>query len=344
MLPPLRPTIPKRLRKRKVKHMNKSILVLTLATAAAWSSAQAITGTYSGFSQAMNSDVTMRFSERGQVEARYMSRRTRDIKFHRGTYDSGRISLEGTIFMVELKGQNLQLRESKNSTNLFELRPGNANFNWPNWSNNNNQGSGWGNSNDNNSAQRPPEWVVGQFAGYNRRLDADIDLRINSNGNTSATLRYSNGRRQTQTGTYRDNRFSLGNTWYSLRRTDSGFSAEQTNDKNNWMEYRRTKNTGGLGSSSSTRPPDAPPSWARGVFEGYNAKQRANIEVNLDNRGYLKATVRHRDGRSEVKDGWYRGGKIVIGGVTYTATKTDGGYRLNNVADASDGTNFRKVK
>ncbi len=326
--------------------MKYAVILLTMVAGAALSSAQAITGTYSGFSQAMNSDITMRFGDRGQVEARFMSRRTRDIKFQRGTFDGGRISMEGTIYLVTRRGENLELRESKNSTNLFELRPGGVNVNWPNWGSGNNQGSGWGNS---NIGQRPPDWAVGEFDGYNRRLDADINLKVTPAGITTATFRYANGRRQTQVGIYRDNQFSLGNTWYAMRRTDSGFSAEQTNDKNNWMEYRRhgSNSGGGWGSggnNSGTRPPDAPPSWARGVFEGYNAKLRANIEVNLDNRGYLKATFRYRDGRRETKDGWYRGGKIVIGGVTYTATQTREGYRLNNVSDASDGTIYRKVK
>lgn len=333
--------------------MKKSIfrfsLVGSFVAAVAIAAAQAILGTYAGYSQAMNADVQARFSDRGRVELRILSRRTRDVQYIRGTYDDSNktLSAEGKIFIVTKTGDKLQFRESKNSTNTFEMVPTNlGNIDWGSgWDTG---GSGWGSGGSGGGAiiQRPPSWLVGEFDGYNRRMDADINLKVNALGVVTASIRYANGRRVTELGAYRNGQFSIGKTWYTVSQIDNGLRAQQVNDRNNWMEYRRHGSTsgGGWGSGGGTQPPDVPPTWAQGRFEGYSQRYRADIELTIDNRGYLKALFVYRDGRRETKNGWYRGGKIVIGGVTYKTTKTGDGFRLAAQDSPLDTATYRRIR
>ncbi|MCC7433073.1 MAG: hypothetical protein IT363_00190 [Methanoregulaceae archaeon] len=332
-----------------MKKIFTRLSLLTVLTAGAVAGfAQSIVGTYAGYSQAMEADVYARFSDGGRVELRIASRRTRDIRYQRGTYDEGnkRISAEGTIYMVTKVGDKLQLREAKNSTNTFELVPRNlGNIDWGSgWDT-----GGWGSGGTGGGAiiQRPPSWLVGEFDGYNRKMDADINLKVNSVGVVTASIRYANGRRVTELGAYRNGQFSIGKTWYQASQIENGLRAQQTNDRNNWMEFRRHGSGTGSGSGWNgvgTQPPDVPPTWAQGRFEGYSQRYRADLELTIDNRGYLKALFVYRDGRRETKNGWYRGGKIVIGGVTYKTTKTNDGFRLVAQDSPLDTTTYCRVR
>lgn len=328
-------------------------LVLVAVCSVTMALAQNIYGTYAGYSSYYRSDVQMRFNG-SRVDVRIVPRNG-SVKYQRGSYNesSGTLTIEGVVFMVRKSGDVVKVRESKNSLNTYDLYPKNlGNVDWG--SSGGSGGSGWGNvgggDNDNIDAQRPPSWAVGSFDGYNRLYDSDIQLTITNNGQVTARIRSNNGDRTTQYGVYRNGRISLSNVWFDVSRSDNnGLRTYQVNDRNNWMEYRRTGSgnwggSGGSGGIGENRPPDAPPSWARGSFEGYNKLYEATIDLTIDSRGYLKARISYRDGRRVNQDGWYRGGKMVVGGTTFTCTRLGDGFRLVQVGDADNAVSYRRIR
>lgn len=328
------------------------LVALAAVFAVTMAVAQSISGTYAGYSSYYRSEVQMRFNG-SRVDVRIVPRNG-TVKYQRGSFSegSGTLTIEGVVFMIRRNGDSLRVRESKNSLNSYDLvRKNLGNVDWgAGWGGSGD--SGWGNVGDGGSdndgvGQRPPSWMTGEFNGYNRLYDSDINLTVSNNGSVTARIRSNNGQRTTQYGVYRDGRFSLGGTWFEAARTDDGIRTYQVNDRNNWMEYRRGSsggNWGGSGGIGDTRPPDAPPAWARGTFEGYSKVYDATIDLTIDNRGYLKARIAYRDGRRVNQDGWYRGGKMVVGGTTFTCTRVGDGFRLVQVGDADNSTSYRRIR
>lgn len=79
-----------------------------------------------------------------------------------------------------------------------------------------------------------PEWMVGEFSGYNEKYNADVMLRIRDDGQVTATV---NGR--SVHGYISESRLYAGNQAFDIDRTRRGFVTSQVGDRSNQVRYKR---------------------------------------------------------------------------------------------------------
>ena len=79
-----------------------------------------------------------------------------------------------------------------------------------------------------------PGWMVGTFRGYNPQYGADIEMRITSDGRTTAETRG-----QTLRGWINDHQLHVGRSVFSIDQTRVGFVTAQKGDRFNEVRYRR---------------------------------------------------------------------------------------------------------
>lgn len=202
----------------------------------------------------------------------------------------------------------------------------------------NQSGTGNGNGNGNNNGNIAPTWAIGQFTGFNRSFDADVTLNIQRNGDARATIRFNNGRTQTQTGRLRNERLTLDGTQFTIRKTSRGFTSEQVDDRNNTMEYTRGSPSGG-GQDGNM---DAMPSWLAGTFSGRNKAYKADLEIEVQENGRVTVRTEYDGGRVQNQTGRYDGGFLVIQGVKFNVSKTWNGIRLVQQNDKSNTADYRR--
>lgn len=200
-------------------------------------------------------------------------------------------------------------------------------------SNQSGSGSNWGGNTSNYTA---PSWAVGSFHGHNRSYNADVSLNIERNGDARATIRYSDGRRQVQTGRFRDNRLTLEGTQFKIRQSGSGITSEQVGDANNWVEYSRGAGNSGGGNSANV------PSWLEGTFTGRNRLYDAQMEFEIRDNGRVTVHIRYPDGRVQTQSGRYDGNNIVIENVRFNVSKTFNGIRLVQQDDRDNSADYRR--
>lgn len=238
-----------------------------------------------------------------------------------GYYRDGVLTLDGIRFRTGSSGRGFfieQIGQSRNRTNW--------NSGWG--------GSGGGDWNNGNA----PSWAVGEFSGHNRFYDADIELDVDRNGRAVATIRYADGRRQTQTGYVNGTRLTLDKAGFTIRQNGNGFTCEQMGNSSNWMEYRRSGSGGGWGGGNWQYPP----SWLIGTFSGRNAFYQAEVEINVSSNGRAEVYVNYPDGRRQTQTGGYQGDRLKIDNVWFTVERSGNGIRMTQVNDRDNSSVYRR--
>ena len=243
-----------------------------------------------------------------------------------GYYRDNRLFLNNVRFRTyELRG-GFAIEQDDNSRNKTTWSKGGGGGGWT-------SGGGGG-------GVDAPDWIVGEFDGYNRHYDADINLTVRRDGYAVADVRFRNGKRQTQTGNYRNDRLTLSGVGFSVKKTGNGFTTEQLGDRNNWMEYTRHGSGGGGGGWGSW---ENAPGWMTGTFRGYNNLYDADVEITVAKGGEATVYVNYKDGRRQRQSGGYRNGRLRIEGIEFNVSKTWRGISVQQVGDSQNKAEYRRV-
>ena len=79
-----------------------------------------------------------------------------------------------------------------------------------------------------------PNWMIGDFKGYNLRYGTSIRLRIDKDGRADANIE---GKRLQ--GYVNDGRLYVGNAEFDIERAGEGFNTVQRGDRSNRVHYER---------------------------------------------------------------------------------------------------------
>lgn len=79
-----------------------------------------------------------------------------------------------------------------------------------------------------------PNWMVGDFGGYNTQRGADVRMSVNSDGRATAWARG-----HTLNGYYNDGRLYFGDTEFYVDRAGEGFTTREVGDSGNQVHYSR---------------------------------------------------------------------------------------------------------
>jgi len=81
-----------------------------------------------------------------------------------------------------------------------------------------------------------PGWMIGEFEGYNPMFNADISMRIDSDGRMSAQTRG-----QTLSGWINGGQLNVGNSVFDISQSRDGFVTTEVGDRQNEVRYRRVR-------------------------------------------------------------------------------------------------------
>lgn len=81
-----------------------------------------------------------------------------------------------------------------------------------------------------------PAWMVGEFEGYNAMYNADIRMRIDTDGRMSAQ-----GRGQNLSGWVNGGQLNVGNAVFDINQSRDGFVTTEVGDRQNEVRYRRVR-------------------------------------------------------------------------------------------------------
>lgn len=79
-----------------------------------------------------------------------------------------------------------------------------------------------------------PSWMVGKFRGYNEAYNADVVLRIKSDGQVTAKVQ-----KTSLSGFINNEELHLGSTVFDITRTSNGFYTNQHGNRSNEVKYHR---------------------------------------------------------------------------------------------------------
>jgi len=154
------------------------------------------------------------------------------------SYRSGQLTIDNSVYRVEQSNNGFTAIPRNSRNRETNDRNGQIDFRRIGDYNDDRQG----NRND----QRLPDWMVGRFEGYSRRDSQTISLRISSQGSLSATGRGSARNSDRVTASYRRDLLTINDTDYTVERTNNGFRAiptgdrnSQGNGRNNEINFRR---------------------------------------------------------------------------------------------------------
>ncbi|HPF73152.1 MAG: DUF3011 domain-containing protein [Rhodanobacteraceae bacterium] len=89
-------------------------------------------------------------------------------------------------------------------------------------------------SSHDNGRYAAPDWMVGRFAGYNPRFDAEIDMTISRDGRVTAHTQGS-----TMTGWVDGDRMKVQGAEFRIERIRDGFVTSQVGNERNEVVYHR---------------------------------------------------------------------------------------------------------
>jgi hypothetical protein len=81
-----------------------------------------------------------------------------------------------------------------------------------------------------------PQWMVGEFEGYNPMYNADIRMRIESDGRMSAQARGQN-----LSGWVNGGQLNVGNSVFDISQSRDGFVTTEVGDRQNEVRYHRVR-------------------------------------------------------------------------------------------------------
>jgi len=81
-----------------------------------------------------------------------------------------------------------------------------------------------------------PGWMIGEFEGYNPNFNADIRMRIDSDGRMSAQTRG-----QTLNGWINGGQLNVGSSVFDISQSRDGFVTTEVGDRQNEVRYRRVR-------------------------------------------------------------------------------------------------------
>lgn len=243
-----------------------------------------------------------------------------------GYYRDGYLTLDNVRFNVSSQGRGMTIQQRDQSRNRTV------------WGGNFGGGGGTWTGGGGNNSGNAPSWAVGDFSGYNRFYDADIDLDITRSGSATATVRHRDGKRQTQRGTVNGNRLTLDGAGFNIRQHGNGITVEQIGNSANWMEYTRD----GGGSDNSGGNWGYAPDWLIGTFRGRNALYQAEVEITVSSNGRAEATVTYPDGRRQNQYGGYQGGRLKLDKTWFEVSRSGRGIRVVQVGDRDNDTTYRR--
>src|SRR5262249_6798792 len=152
-------------------------------------------GTFHGYSPKYRVYQEIQISSRGDVTV-YSKGRDGNVTRTTGVYRDARIYIENRSYHPQPTGNGFRITQVEDSDNKVDYRRG------P--SSQIDTGEGGNGGGDRANGQRPPSWLVGRFRGYNRKYRVDVELDITRRGEVTSNNRYDSGKRETETGYYRD--------------------------------------------------------------------------------------------------------------------------------------------
>lgn len=115
----------------------------------------------------------------------------------------------------------------------------------------------------------------------------------------------------------------------------------------------------GFAGASACARADRPPSWAVGIFRGYNRKYNLDVELNIDSRGKATRVTWKRDSRDgrdyylnrgrnyrqrgDSADGRWDRDELVFGKDRYRVDRTREGIYTIKTSDRDDTTDLRRT-
>ena len=181
-------------------------------------------------------------------------------------------------------------------------------------------GGGWGGG----QTVNPPNWADGTFYGTGPRGE-QITLTINPNGNVTANINGSVSYGRFTRGNY----LNINGAVARVTRQGNGILTTRT-DTNERIAYSRTGG-GGWGGGNQV----APPSWARGTFNGRGPRGE-RITLTIQNNGSITASI----GGGISYGYWMNGNMINIDGAIASVSRLRNGIstRRNDTGEVINYT------
>ena len=79
-----------------------------------------------------------------------------------------------------------------------------------------------------------PRWMVGKFRGYNEQYNADVVLKIKSDGQVTAKVQGTK-----LSGFVNNEELHIGTSVFDITRSTNGFYTNQHGDRSNEVKYHR---------------------------------------------------------------------------------------------------------
>jgi hypothetical protein len=85
------------------------------------------------------------------------------------------------------------------------------------------------------------------------------------------------------------------------------------------------------------------PLWAVGMFEGYNRKDAAQVELTVRRDGQVIARNRYDNGRRDTSYGSWRNGRIFFGSTELDVDQIGDGIRLVQIGDRANVVRYQRI-
>jgi hypothetical protein len=325
-----------------------ALLIMTTAPAFAQRAPDWMVGTFEGHNQKYRQDMTVRMNRDGKLIVTNLKNGER-VARNTATYNRGSLTIDGKDYRVEQTNNGFRLIQRDDPSNTVDFRrTGDYDENWQRdpITGRDYTGRDTGRLGDSN----PPNWMVGQFEGYDQRFRRNVAINMSSDGRFDVANQSNGQTTGRNTASYNRGIFTINNKDYDVERSGSGFRLIERADRSHRIDFRRTgdydenwqrdpitgRDTGRFG---DTRPPD----WMVGTFEGYNRKYRQDMTVRMNNNGKLIVTNLVNGERVARNTATYNRGSLIIDGKDYRVEQTNNGFRLIQRDDRSNTVDFRRT-
>lgn len=192
------------------------------------------------------------------------------------------------------------------------------------------------------SGAQVPNWAVGTFRGFNGYISRDVEMSIQRGGSVVRNTWDRNGRRRTDTGLWRSGEIRIGGASYDVDRRGSGIRVTNEDNERDWMDLTPngrfeypTSGSGGGGTGNV-------PSWAVGVFRGYDGYTDRDVQLTVEQSGRAVAEVYTRGGSRRTLTGWLRQTTLSLSGEDYYLDQVSNGVKLTNLDNRSDWMELKR--
>jgi hypothetical protein len=179
-------------------------------------------GAWNGRNRKIRANLTLHISRRGNARLTYVYAGGRQ-EIQTGTVRGDTLSLGDNRYEISrASARDLKVVQANDPTNSVTYRRVRDRGDW-----------------DIVESESSPSWAVGRFKGFNNKYNEDIELTIERNGSAVAQIRHRDGKRETQTGSFKNDRLVLSGHEFVLTRNGNGLRSTQADDRDNRMDYQR---------------------------------------------------------------------------------------------------------